>query len=116
KIGEGAFGKAYLMRDKQSNKMVVVKETCLVKMSLREREDARREVSVLAQLHHPTIVTYYDSFEGKFDSIILLLICLLKYFYRIEHGNLYIIMDYCDGGDLAVKINTQSGKYFGEDQ
>ena len=34
-------------------------------MPAKEREEARKEVSVLAQMKHPNIVGYIDSFEGK---------------------------------------------------
>lgn len=34
-------------------------------MPLREREEARKEVAVLAQMKHPNIVSYVDSFEGE---------------------------------------------------
>ena len=34
------------------------------RMSSKEREEARKEVAVLAQLQHPNIVSYRESFEG----------------------------------------------------
>jgi NIMA (never in mitosis gene a)-related kinase len=34
-------------------------------MPVKEREEARKEVAVLAQMKHPNIVSYIDSFEGK---------------------------------------------------
>lgn len=34
----------------------------------------------------------------------------------IEGGCLYIVMDYCEGGDLFKKINSQKGVLFSEDQ
>lgn len=33
-----------------------------------------------------------------------------------EGGCLYIVMDYCEGGDLYKKINAQKGILFSEDQ
>lgn len=47
-------------------------------MTPKEKKEARQEVSVLSQMNHPNIVAYRESFE--------------------QHGNLYIVMDYCDGG------------------
>jgi NIMA (never in mitosis gene a)-related kinase len=35
-------------------------------MPIKEREEARKEVAVLAQMQHPNIVSYIDSFEGNF--------------------------------------------------
>ncbi|KAK2170377.1 hypothetical protein LSH36_3g21004 [Paralvinella palmiformis] len=96
KIGEGSFGKALLVRSKSTNEQMVVKEINMNKMSRKEREEARKEVAVLAQLRHPNVVSYKESFE--------------------EIGNLYIVMDYCDGGDLYGRINMQRGILFPEDQ
>lgn len=42
-------------------------------MPLKEREEARKEVSVLAQMKHPNIVSYIDSFEGLFIFLIYLI-------------------------------------------
>lgn len=33
-----------------------------------------------------------------------------------EENKLYIVMEYCDGGDLMKRINTQHGVLFEEDQ
>ena len=33
-----------------------------------------------------------------------------------EAGNLCIVMDYCDGGDLYSKIHSTRGVHFNEDQ
>jgi len=37
-------------------------------MSNKEREESRREVAVLANMKHPNIVLYRESFEGKIDE------------------------------------------------
>ncbi|CAI5784107.1 serine serine/threonine-protein kinase Nek1 isoform X1 [Podarcis lilfordi] len=96
KIGEGSFGKAILVKAKENGKQYVIKEINISKMSNKEREESRREVAVLANMKHPNIVLYRESFE--------------------EGGCLYIVMDYCEGGDLFKKINTQKGVLFSEDQ
>ena len=38
-------------------------------MSRKEREEARKEVSVLGQMKHPNIVSYRESFEGKLELL-----------------------------------------------
>nr|XP_014127393.1 serine/threonine-protein kinase Nek1 isoform X3 [Zonotrichia albicollis] len=96
KIGEGSFGKAILVRAKENGQQYVIKEINISKMSHKEREESRREVAVLANMKHPNIVLYRESFE--------------------ENGCLYIVMDYCEGGDLFKKINAQKGILFSEDQ
>ncbi|XP_066429639.1 serine/threonine-protein kinase Nek1 isoform X2 [Eleutherodactylus coqui] len=96
KIGEGSFGKAILVKSKEDGKQYVIKEISISKMSNKEREESRREVAVLANMKHPNIVQYRESFE--------------------ESGCLYIVMDYCEGGDLFKRINAQKGVLFSEDQ
>lgn len=90
KIGEGSFGKAILVKAKENSQQYVIKEIniskvsdsinywfivfvflsskiiiFLLKMSNKEREESRREVAVLANMKHPNIVLYRESFEGK---------------------------------------------------
>ncbi|XP_072450593.1 serine/threonine-protein kinase Nek1 isoform X4 [Chiloscyllium punctatum] len=96
KIGEGSFGKAILVNSKEDGRQYVIKEINISRMSNKEREESRREVAVLANMKHPNIVQYKESFE--------------------ENGCLYIVMDYCEGGDLFKRINAQKGVLFSEDQ
>ena len=39
-------------------------------MSQKEKDEARKEVNVLAKMNHPNIVTYQDSFEEKGTSML----------------------------------------------
>ncbi|XP_023598613.1 serine/threonine-protein kinase Nek1 isoform X3 [Trichechus manatus latirostris] len=96
KIGEGSFGKAILVKSKEDGRQYVIKEINISRMSSRERDESRREVAVLANMKHPNVVQYRESFE--------------------ENGSLYIVMDYCEGGDLFKRINAQKGILFQEDQ
>ncbi|XP_045687284.1 serine/threonine-protein kinase Nek1 isoform X3 [Phyllostomus hastatus] len=96
KIGEGSFGKAILVKSIEDGRQYVIKEINISRMSNKEREESRREVAVLANMKHPNIVQYRESFE--------------------ENGSLYIVMDYCEGGDLFKRINAQKGILFPEDQ
>lgn len=40
----------------------------LFQMSNKEREESRREVAVLANMRHPNIVQYRESFEGQIQT------------------------------------------------
>lgn len=46
------------------------------------------EVNLLSELHHPNIVRYYDRILHR------------------ETTTIYIIMEWCQGGDLASLINN----------
>jgi len=65
-------------------------------MTARMLDKAKQEAEVLAKMKHPNIVSYIDSFE--------------------ESGNLCIIMEYCEGGDLHNKINSTKNDPYNEDQ
>ncbi|XP_074843432.1 serine/threonine-protein kinase Nek5 [Carettochelys insculpta] len=95
-IGEGAFGKVFLAKGKVDNQQSVIKEIDLIKMPIKEKEASQKEVILLAKMKHPNIVTFYNSFQEK--------------------NKLYIVMEYCDGGDLMGRINMQHGVLFDEDQ
>ncbi|KAH9286707.1 Serine/threonine-protein kinase Nek1 [Echinococcus granulosus] len=94
KIGEGAFGVAWLASSKKSRSLKVIKEIGISGMKTKEIEESRKEISVLAKLNHPNIVKYCHSFE--------------------ESNAIYIVMEFCDGGDLYSKINSQNGVLFSE--
>ncbi|KAF1383109.1 hypothetical protein PFLUV_G00150910 [Perca fluviatilis] len=97
-IGEGAFGKAFLVQDRGAggDRQCVVKQINLRKMSAREKEASKKEVTLLSKMNHPNIVSFITSFH--------------------ERRSLYIVMEYCDGGDLMKKINMQRGVFFTEEQ
>ena len=94
-IGKGSYGKALLVRNKVDKKLSVIKEISISEMSAKEQKEARNEVIILSQLQHPNIVSYQESF--------------------VDSGNLYIVMDYADGGDLYKAIKNQKGVHFSEE-
>lgn len=67
-------------------------------MSSRERTEAMQEARLLAELKHPYIVAFRESW--------------------CEEGRLCIVMDYAENGDLQQRIVKQkrSGQYFAESQ
>lgn len=64
-------------------------------------------------MKHPYIVSYTESFEGSKSMIVF---SNKTNFECIDSTSLYIIMDYCDGGDLHSRIKSQRGILFSEDQ
>ncbi|XP_044521992.1 serine/threonine-protein kinase Nek3 isoform X2 [Gracilinanus agilis] len=93
-IGEGSFGRALLVRQESSNQKYAMKEIRLPK-SLSDIKNSRKEAILLAKMRHPNIVAFKESFEAD--------------------GHLYIVMEYCDEGDLMQRIKNQKGKLFPED-
>ncbi|NXC94262.1 NEK3 kinase, partial [Certhia familiaris] len=93
-LGEGSFGRALLVHHRISDQKYVMKEIRLP-MSSSGVENSRKEAVLLAKMKHSNIVAFKESFEAD--------------------GHLYIVMEYCDDGDLMQKIKHQGGKLFPED-
>ena len=97
-LGEGSFGKCYLMRDRVKRIQVCVKVIKIKNMPQKERVATQMEVDLLRRLCHPNIVRYHDSFMAK------------------KGASLCISMEYCDGGDLADQIKNAKRHLFSEDK
>nr|XP_020652330.1 serine/threonine-protein kinase Nek4 isoform X1 [Pogona vitticeps]XP_020652331.1 serine/threonine-protein kinase Nek4 isoform X2 [Pogona vitticeps] len=96
-VGKGSYGEVNLVRHRRDNKQYVIKKLNLKHASRRERKAAEQEAQLLSQLKHPNIVTYRESWEG-------------------EDGMLYIVMGFCEGGDLYHKLKEQKGQLLPESQ
>lgn len=82
-IGEGSFAKALLV-EASDGTQAVCKVMDISEASKKEAEDAAKEGRLLTSLQHPFVVRYRDSF--------------------CEAGVLCLIMDFCEGGELAKQI------------
>ncbi|XP_069721950.1 serine/threonine-protein kinase Nek4 isoform X2 [Phaenicophaeus curvirostris] len=96
-VGKGSYGEVSLVRHQHDCKQYVIKKLNLKHASARERKAAEQEAQLLSQLKHPNIVTYRESWQG-------------------EDGLLYIVMGFCEGGDLYHKLKEQKGKLLPENQ
>lgn len=88
-IGKGCFGRVYKIKRKQDGRILVWKELNYGKMSDKEKSMVVSEVNILRELRHPNITRYYDRIIDK------------------ERALLYIVMEFCAGGDLAQRIKQQ---------
>ncbi|NXA45141.1 NEK4 kinase, partial [Nothocercus julius] len=96
-VGKGSYGEVSLAQHRHDGKQYVIKKLNLKNASNRERKAAEQEAQLLSQLKHPNIVTYRESWQG-------------------EDGLLYIVMGFCEGGDLYHKLKEQKGKLLPENQ
>jgi len=60
-IGEGTFGKAYLVRS-SSGQQVVIKESEAIGLSTMEKEAMLNEALILKRLQHPAIIAYRQAY------------------------------------------------------
>ena len=98
-IGKGNFGSITKIKRKVDGKILVWKEFNYGTMREKDRNRIVQEVNILHELHHPNIVKYYDRIIDK------------------QNTKLYIVMEYCPGGDLSqlIKRNRKTNQYFSED-
>ncbi|KAM5148276.1 serine/threonine-protein kinase Nek4 isoform 2-T2 [Mantella aurantiaca] len=96
-VGKGSYGEVSLASHRAEGKQYVIKKMNLRNAPRKERKAAEQEAQLLSTLKHPNIVAYKGSWEG-------------------EDGLLYIVMSYCEGGDLYHKLKDQKGKLVPESQ
>ncbi|XP_033744357.1 serine/threonine-protein kinase Nek6-like [Pecten maximus] len=96
-LGEGAFGKVYLVTDKLNpTNQYAMKVINLSKSPEEERELALKEARLLSDFKHDNILRYVESFE--------------------EAGALCIVTEFCDGGDLSQYLEGRKGKALQENR
>ena len=80
KIGKGKFGLVKSGINKETKKPVAIKIMAKKSMDKSDMELAKVEIDILKIAQHPNIIKLYDVFENE--------------------NYIYIIMEYCSGGDL----------------
>ena len=98
-LGEGAFGKAYLVQSRQTDKLWVIKKVDLGPLSYDDRKSARQEADLLRALNHPNIIQFKDVFRDK-------------------NFCLNLVMEYADGGELSdmIRQRRQDREPFAEEE
>ncbi|KAL1130798.1 hypothetical protein AAG570_012039 [Ranatra chinensis] len=85
-IGSGSFGTCYKVRNRNTNEYFVWKAIDYGNLTESRKQLLVSEVNLLSELNHPNIVKYYNRILHK------------------ETTTLYIIMEWCQGGDLLSVI------------
>ncbi|XP_032819916.1 serine/threonine-protein kinase Nek2 [Petromyzon marinus] len=86
-IGTGSYGECQKIRRKSDGKVLVWKVLDYGTMSEPEKQMLVSEVNLLRELKHPNIVRYFDRIIDRSNT------------------TLYIVMEYCECGDLASLIS-----------
>ena len=87
-LGEGSFGKAYLVKSERTNGYLVIKEINISGLGEEEIKQTLKEAKILEGLAHPYIVSFRE-------------------IYKTKKHNLCIVMEYADG-DLVVSSSNLS--------
>jgi len=85
-IGQGGFGIVFLAEEKISNRLVAIKK--LKNAEADEQEDIIHEIESVSKLANQNIVSYYHHFW--------------------HDKQLYLVMEFCDGGNLRDKIRDKN--------
>ena len=104
KIGEGAFGEVYLVISEKTNLKYIAKIINIKNPSdEKNMEKAHSEVQALIKCNHPNIISLKEAFKQRRGK---------------DEVTLNIITEYCDEGDLQMKIKEQKKKqkHFEESQ
>ena len=91
-LGSGAFGYVQKVRHKASNQIRAMKT---IKKDSQYSEKSLKEIDNLMKLNHPNILKLYE--------------------YYFDNKNLYIITEYCEGGELFDKIKERNGNFTEKD-
>ena len=86
-IGKGAFGEAWKVESRRRGGVFIMKEISVRGMSERDLQMGKNEIEILRNCHNDNIVGYVDDFY--------------------EQGKFLIVMEFCEGGDLAGFIQRQ---------
>ena len=98
-VGSGSYGKCVKVKRRNDGKILVWKDMEYGAMTESEKQQLVCEVNLLRELKHQYIVRYYDRVIDRLNC------------------RLYLIMEFCAGGDLASLIgkNRKSMNYFKEE-
>ena len=85
-IGKGSFGTVSKIKRKSDKKKLIWKELKYEGISDKEKQLIINEINLLKEMNHPNIVKQYETINDE------------------RNFKLYIVMEYCDGGDLDKLI------------
>ena len=99
-LGHGSFGRIWKAVRKSDGETVAIKEIDFGTMLRHQKELLVNEVNILRKLKNPHVVRYIDRYVNKATK------------------KIYIVMEYCPGGDLQSLITRTrgSGQQISEDQ
>ncbi|PIM98854.1 Serine/threonine-protein kinase involved in autophagy [Handroanthus impetiginosus] len=89
-IGAGSFSTVWHARHRKHGTEVAIKEISTARLNPKLQESLKSEIFILKRINHPNIIRLHDMIE--------------------EPGKIYIVLEYCKGGDLSMYIQQRQGK------
>eukprot|EP00980_Cylindrotheca_fusiformis_P018504 scaffold6124_cov122-Cylindrotheca_fusiformis.AAC.23 len=99
-LGEGSFGAVYKALHKPSSAVVAVKVIANASSSKSEEEKIKGEIDILSRCDSPYIVGYCE--------------CFIKPPTK-KPGEMWIVMEYCEGGSMSDLLEANNGITLPED-
>lgn len=93
-VGSGAYGKVFLSHSIQDPSFKVAIKVLNKERYWKDLAMINEEVSILTRLDHPNIVKYYECYND------------VKY--------MYLIMEYCEGGEIFKTCSKTKNQQFSE--
>jgi serine/threonine protein kinase len=95
-IGKGSFSKVYLGEHILRKERVAIKKVDLYHLTSRNPQNADKlkmrlkiEIQIAQECHHPHLIRLLDVFEQE------------------ENDCVYLVFEYCEGGDLSSYLRTK---------
>lgn len=97
-IGRGQFGTVYVAESEEDQKQYAVKvvQKSLIDGNTMLKKLQKAEVGVMNNINHPNIMHLFDFLESE--------------------NNYYLIMQFCNNGDLEQYMINKKKKFFGEEE
>ncbi|XP_073290239.1 serine/threonine-protein kinase ATG1c-like [Primulina huaijiensis] len=89
-IGAGSFSTVWHAHHRVHGTEVAIKEIVTARLNSKLQESLKSEIFILKRINHPNIIHLHDMIE--------------------ESGKMYIILEYCKGGDLSMFIQRRHGR------
>ncbi|KAG8376953.1 hypothetical protein BUALT_Bualt09G0117700 [Buddleja alternifolia] len=89
-IGAGSFSTVWHARHRVHGTEVAIKEIAMARLNSKLQDSLKSEIFILKRINHPNIIRLHDMIE--------------------ESGKMYIVLEYCRGGDLSMYIQQRQGR------
>ncbi|KAG6437680.1 hypothetical protein SASPL_102603 [Salvia splendens] len=111
-IGAGSFSTVWHARHRVHGTEVAIKEIATARLNSKLQESLKSEIFILKRINHPHIIRLHDMIEEvKVAAAIAAVVFNFAYFqFGSEPGKIYIVLEYCKGGDLSMYIQQRQGK------
>nr|GME09933.1 serine/threonine-protein kinase ATG1c isoform X2 [Ipomoea batatas] len=89
-IGMGSFSTVWHARHRVECTEVAIKEIATARLNSKLKESLKSEIVILKKINHCNIIRLHDMIE--------------------EPGKIYIVLEYCRGGDLSMYLQKRHGR------